>query len=567
MKNVIQSERQKESFDLFRLLSRHPYICLAVTMIFIIPFGLGQKEQITNGMIIYGCIVACVILIPLGFSKTLCDTPKRTVIFLSVSLSLVFLFGMLSITQGFRCDLLMLVAFVIVIISTLLLYTGNELDTKKLIIMAFAVGFILRLIYVLATDSGSRQHDVGFFNWKWGHSNYIEYWFNNGLKLPDFDVRTIWQYYHPPLHHWLMALFLRILVQLGVEYEAACCAIQLLPMLYSSMIMIVSYKIFASLKLKGTSLFLPCLVIAFHPFFIIFSGAYNNDILSILFILLAVLFTIRWYKEPTMKRIIPIALSVGLGMMTKLSVWMIAPAIALIFLINFIRSKKKGQTFLQFVVFGVICVPLALWWQVRNFLLFDVPITYVPNLGKNAEQYLGNMSIASRLFDFSQIRYPYDGFPDYGSPFYEFNPILGLFKTAVFDEGTNAINDTTFPQISFIGPVILYISIALFLLCFVMFIMNLFRKKSVLNADMKIFFGTAAAVFLIFYFLFCFQYPHTCTMNMRYCAPVIVFLLLGMGVYLQDMNEGKEKKIMTSICAVLSGAFSFASMIMFLLIC
>ena len=49
----------------------------------------------------------------------------------------------------------------------------------------------------------------------------------------------IWQYYHPPLHHWLMALLLRILTVCGMEYDKACQSLQILPMLYYTLIMVV----------------------------------------------------------------------------------------------------------------------------------------------------------------------------------------------------------------------------------------------------------------------------------------------------------------------------------------
>lgn len=62
-----------------------------------------------------------------------------------------------------------------------------------------------------------------------------------------------------------------------------------------------------------------------------------------------------------------ISLCVGLGMMTKLSVWMVAPAIAFVFLYVFFKNLKDFKKYLvQFLCFGVVCAPLALWWQVRN---------------------------------------------------------------------------------------------------------------------------------------------------------------------------------------------------------
>lgn len=83
-------------------------------------------------------------------------------------------------------------------------------------------------------------------------------------------------------------------------------------------------------------------LIAFNPSFIIFAGSINNDILSITFMLGAILWTLRWYKTRTMRNIIPIALCIGFGMMTKRPVALVAPAVGLLFLLCFIVNFKKS---------------------------------------------------------------------------------------------------------------------------------------------------------------------------------------------------------------------------------
>ena len=50
-------------------------------------------------------------------------------------------------------------------------------------------------------------------------------------------------------------------------------------------------------------------------------GNFGNDLFSVLFILLTLLLALRWYEEPTLRRILPLAFSIGLGMMAKLSAW------------------------------------------------------------------------------------------------------------------------------------------------------------------------------------------------------------------------------------------------------
>ena len=130
--------------------------------------------------------------------------------------------------------LLWLSLFLLAAMCALMRVTDN-LSDRNFIMLMIAAGVMLRLTYDLYTGFSERQHDVGYFNHTWGHANYIEYWYNNGLKLPDFDVRMIWQYYHPPFHHWLMALLLKLLNICGMEYMKACEALQILLLLYSQL--------------------------------------------------------------------------------------------------------------------------------------------------------------------------------------------------------------------------------------------------------------------------------------------------------------------------------------------
>lgn len=212
------------------------------------------------------------------------------------------------------------------------------LTTRHAVLFLLAAGIAFRFVYVLYTSSALRQHDVGFWNGVAGHAKYIEYWYENGLKLPNFDVREVFQFYHPPLHHILMALLLKLLTSLGMEYLTACEALQFLPFLYSCLILVVCLHVFRWVKLDGIPLLIAFAIICFHPAFIILSGYYNNDTLAILFMLLTILLALRWHRDPTLKRILPIALTIGLGMMTKLSAWMVALGVAFLFLSRFLES-------------------------------------------------------------------------------------------------------------------------------------------------------------------------------------------------------------------------------------
>ena len=112
--------------------------------------------------------------------------------------------------------------------------------TGAVILCLMAAGFLLRLWYVLYTPVNVRQHDVFSFGAEepitvfsnYRHAEYIEY-ICRYLSLPEVDPRAagLSQLYHPPLHHLLAGLWLRLQLALGSGYRRAVESIQLLTLL------------------------------------------------------------------------------------------------------------------------------------------------------------------------------------------------------------------------------------------------------------------------------------------------------------------------------------------------
>lgn len=528
---------------MFAAMRRHPYLLTFVICGLLLPFGFADRANIKASSCIYLGAVAAVIALAAIWYYHLGKTLPEKLILSGVTAACITACMLIIGYVKNKALAIPIIALALAVMAAAFIKLNFEISDTVIIALLMLLGIAIRFTYVLYTSVVERQHDVGFFNWTWGHANYIEYWYNNGLKLPDFDVRNIWQYYHPPFHHWLMALLLRVLTTLGVEYNIAGEALQMLPMLYSSLIMIVSYRIFRMVKLSGKPLMAAIALICFHPTFILFAGEFNNDILLMLMVMSSIMWALRWYREPKWRNIIPLALCIGLGMMAKLSGWMVAPAVAFLFLVMLIKNIKKPLKYIcQYAVFGVICAPLGLWWQVRNLIKFHVPLTYVPYLNPGDPIYSGNMSLTERLFNFggTQLSYVYDAYTAYGSPYNEFNPTLGLFKTAMFDEGTNNITAEHFPQITVTAPILYWISVVLAVICFICFIVMMIKKSGVLTGIERVYFALLTGVQLVSYYLFCFAYPFTCTLNIRYCMPVIPLCAMGMGLALQKSVDSEK---------------------------
>lgn len=438
-----------------------------------------------------------------------------------------------------------LVAGIVLFITVIVKYLKNEkLDEKTFIFMIFVLGFVFRLVYIQSTGYLVRQHDVSGTN---GHFDYILRLYNH-QGLPD---STSWQYYQPPVWHYICALFLHIQTSAGIALEAARENLQLISMFCSSAIILVSYRLFKQFGLKNTGLIVATAIVAFHPTFIILSGSINNDVLSLLLALVSVSLAIKWYREPRLKTILLLALSIGFSMGTKLSGGLISIGVAMLFAIRLFGKKYKSKISLlgQFASFGVVCIPIALWWQIRNYIKFDLPLTYVPKLSETNSQYIGFRSVFERLFDFSSVFdigvYPARaikskvGIYDY----YEYNIPLGALKSSVFGEyyiGQGYTLGEIFANLLFWCAVILA---ALSAVSAVYLLVKSLKNKDN-NKDFapsELIFTLVCVITLIFsYVKFCFEFAHFCTMDFRYIALSVIFGALYIGLLLKDREKNNK---------------------------
>ena len=466
-----------------------------------------------------------------------------------------------------KLDLTMRIMFTALLflplISGVILKKLGKLDDDKLCALIILTGIFLRVIYIFHTKITIRQHDVGDFDPDGGgHSGYILYLLYN-RRLPDFDPRYVDQFYHPPLHHIICALWLKFLKLFGADTSQSVFeTIQALTLGYSSMFCLLAYKSMKRLRLESSGLIMGTALVTFHPTLIILSGSINNDMLSGLLGMAAVYFTIKWSQDKKRLSIIAIALSFGLGMMTKLSVVLLAPAVAAVFLIVMIKNKDSLKKYiLQFFVFGIISVPIGLFWVIRNYIKFGVPINYVPLLPDTAAQYI-DVPPLKRLTDLSlyQLSSPYTQWVPDGSKYNEFNPVIALFKNAMFDEGTYF---RKCPNLQSCCSVLFFCNIIVSILSVIALVM-IWVKFSKLNIEHKLLITGVSAVIFLSYIAFCLKFPHVCTQNMRYCIPLIFTSAVVCGMFVgRDDLSGKFFTSCQKALKKSTAAFCLLSTIMF----
>ena len=407
-----------------------------------------------------------------------------------------------------------------------------------LLLTAMLSGFFVKLCYVLYTQVWDRQHDVVSFGVGEGQAAYLEYFLSH-KSLPDFDPRSIWGFFQPPLHHIISALWMRINFFLGFSERQAQENVQILTFFYMGALMILTYFVCRELEMEKSGTCIAVSIVSLHPVFILLSGSINNDALSLVLMMLALYLAIVWYKRPRIITIILLALSIGLAMFAKLSGGMIAPAVAVLFVIKLIREKGKRLWFLlQYVIFGVICVPIGLFWTVRNMLAYDMPVNYIPEVG----QQFGEVPFYQRILDF-RMESVFPAMIENGDAYYEHNIFLALLKTSLFGEYNYANLWKAFT----IPAVFLFLTAALLaLLAFGATIYLLFSKHSKLKTEWKWFFGVLYATIFASYLSFALSYSNFSAQDFRYAALLIVVESVLLGIYTDhlDVNNESQKQIL-----------------------
>ena len=446
-----------------------------------------------------------------------------------------------------------------IVVSSLALAFGKKLKAADLVTAALAAGFVMRAVMVLFTPLNFYQHDVSNFSGRQAgfHDSYILYIYEN-FTIPDGDVRDLGQFYHPPLHYILSALFLRLHNVLPFKFANDINGLKFLPMLWTSFIVLFTKKILERLNIGGKALVFSMLLISLNPHLIYLAIQVNNDALALMLMFAAVFFALEWYKEPELKKIVYVALCIGCAMMTKLSMGLVAFPVAWLFLIRLIRAVKaqnenKNKTALtglikQFAIFAVIVFPLGLWFSLRNLISYGVPVTYVYEIDSSANMDVWMYSPLQRLLIPSAdlLKTP---FILEGGNINDFNIVLALIKTGLFDE--RSFDSSYLTAVAKILAVITFVLLIAVLFAAVRGAFKRFKdsgRKIPENAE-GIALWILAAVLLISEFVFCFKYPVTCTAAFRYISPVLIPAAFWSGNIIKAGNE-KEAGASLKICSV-----------------
>ena len=446
------------------------------------------------------------------------------------------------------------VALIIFICAILFGYSRNKLSIDMLVRIVILGGFILKLIYITYTPITVRSDDVYTVN-DTGHMGYIYTLFST-YRFPT-NPESGWEFPQPPLHHIIAAIWIKLFDFVGFSLEWLCESVQFLTTVYTTLTVIVVDKIYSELSDKEAGRLFTVVCATFLPYMIVMSGDTNNDALLTLLMTIIILFTLRWWKDPTCRNIIYIAVAFGMAMMTKYSVALLVPPITLVFAVRFFGDKKYLSYIKQFALFVVVCGPLCLWWPIRLKLKFDLPFGFVQASNINEPQYIGGFSIFERLFGFSnKLNHSYIVW-DNSSKQCDYNIFINLIKSACFGEQDFITYNVV---INIVGDILFFVMIVFTLVVIYLFIKWIIKGDNsvivrIFLSSICIIVGMSAVI-------------RTLTPRMAFiCNSNIRFIVVAVLVYyiIAGLMINRSNKKMVYICYSFCGLLTVLSSTMWIL--
>jgi len=446
------------------------------------------------------------------------------------------------------------------------------------------VGLFIRLVYVCYTSVYDRQYDVWYiyeegqkrnFYLHHGHMQYM-YDLFSGAGLPDSNT---YQFYHPPLWHACSAIVLKVFTSLGFDLDYSLECVQLLSTFCSQAIVFLFYKILKEMKVRQTIVAPIVVFAAICPILVVMAGTINNDVMMWMFFMATVLYLVRWWQMGKLADIIKMAIFLGLGMMTKISCVMLVPVIAIAFLFRFIQSFNRTkitwaleladsrhpdlsswQYIKQFACFGIISIPLGMWFPIRNLILFEQPLNYVMRFKKSSELFCGNIRFLKRVFSFPAEEV-------FGKLFCtsteDYSMLPYLIKSSIFEEHG-------YDSVHWVGWVLFYAAMFLAVLSFACMMVVVCRsfahrlKGPLIDSQLILAFIWVVLVFG--YLSFCLKYPFTCTMDARYVLPAIFIPMVFTMMATQELHKKNRKfgRIMHAVVWVVVLVYAISTVVFYL---
>ncbi len=369
-----------------------------------------------------------------------------------------------------------------------------------------ASAFFCHLFYIQTISVTQYQHDLN------GILVYMNMISLHGVNWKYFDPWSMYYLFHQPLLFIIQAFLYRFSLDIWNSVTLAQETLQYLSLFFVTGTSIITAAILKELKLSSRLYYFALLLFTFNPTLFLFSGYISDDTSVLFWGCCVIYFAIKWFNSEKTRYIILCAVCFALGVLTKLSLLMLVPALAFMFLYKLFRKQFSRLVWTDLNFFIIIAVPLALSWIVRNHILFDMQFYNVPDTSPNGQNFY-NLSFSDRIFDFSQLFIPFIQAPDV----VDANMWLALIKTELFGEWNMAFKSTylIYP-IFFLYFFNMILKIFVFSsLCFILY--KTFRQKITFN-PLFFFFAILYLTLWCYSFKYALDYPYVCSSDFRLFA-------------------------------------------------
>ncbi|MGN0552399.1 MAG: ArnT family glycosyltransferase [Oscillospiraceae bacterium] len=426
----------------------------------------------------------------------------------------------------------------------------KELTVDNAIKAVIFAGFVMRIGYMLYTPCDVRSHDLWEISTEsHGHAGYILGLIENNSLPQSNDI----QFYQQPFFYIVSSVVskLKNMIVSCDDVFYLVDAAKTVSCSASCMVLIVAGALCDTFRLKDTEKLAAMVITAFHPSF--FLGIrITPDMLCTFFMVLALLFTFRWYDSPDWKNTLILSLVYGFGVMTKISVAVPALFTAVVFavkLVRFFKEKKALPVIMRLAVFGIISLPLGLWYNVRNYKLFGQKLGYILEIGKESDLYVGDRSLFQRfvLPDFGNLLSS-----PYANVWEDHNLLVYSIKSSLFGEFTFKV-----PSVI---PIILYISAIVLSVLAAIAVVSALKRCNEDKPTVAL--SAVCILFLVSVIIFNLRYPHGCSMDFRYST----FLIIPFAVLIAKRFMRYGSKIEKNMLYICIAAFSCSSCLMYIMV-
>ena len=381
---------------------------------------------------------------------------------------------------------------------------------QAILFFILAASFCCHLFYIQSISINQYQHDLN------GILLYMDKISQDGFNWKNFNPWSMYYLFHQPLLFLIQASLYHFSLDIWNSATLAQETLQYLSLFFVTGTTVITAAILKELKLSSRLYYFALILFTFNPTLFLFSGYISDDTSVLFWGCCVIYFTIKWFNTEKTRYIILCAVCFALGILTKLSLLMLVPALAFMFLYKLFSKKFSRLIWFDLNLFIIIAVPLALSWIVRNHILFDMQFYNVPDTSPNGQNFY-NLSFSDRVFDFSQLFIPFIQAPDV----VDANMWLALITTELFGEWNMAFKKTSliYP-IFFLYFLNVILKIFVFgFLCFILY--KIFRQKIAFN-PLFLFFAILYSTLWCYSFKYALDYPYVCSSDFRLFALLMI---------------------------------------------